>query len=97
MEGNKTFTEIIQDWWSFVVFVGTLVVGWLLGSAKTTWTLKHAVDRINKMETEIHDLKSASDLRNVNIAVIKNDVDNIKTTQSEMKLLLLKLIDKEKI
>lgn len=97
MDTNQSnLGAIIQDWWQFSIFILATVFGWGIGSAKTKWNLKAAFNRIETIETELASLKLSSDQRNVNMAIISTKIDNIENSQTELKSLLHKLIEKDK-
>jgi hypothetical protein len=79
------YAERFLDWWSFVVFVGSLVFGFVLGTARQRWTQEQLQIRVAALEKRIDDLERSTDTDSRQLGLVANDLHHIKEAIADIK------------
>jgi hypothetical protein len=78
-------TDVVHEWWSFGVFVVSLIVGWLLGNARQKWTQEQTQTRVQALELRLAKLEQLSGVDSRALLVVQTDVAYIRAALNEIK------------
>lgn len=82
---NPEYQEVFLDWWSFIVFVGSLVFGFVLGTAKQRWTQEQLQVRVQALEMRLERLEQASGVDSRTLLVLQTELTYIRSSLAEIK------------
>ena len=82
---DQQYTEVFLDWWSFTVFVGSMVIGFILGTAKQRWTLEGVQLKVVALEKRLAELEGLAGRGERAILVIENELGHIRSALGEIK------------
>jgi uncharacterized membrane-anchored protein YhcB (DUF1043 family) len=82
---TTTPADFILDWWSFAAFAGSLVVGFLLGTAKQRWTQEELQKRVVALEARLDKIAHTMNLDSRDVLVIKNEITHMAQTLADIK------------
>lgn len=72
--------DLLKEWWSFVFFVGTGVVGWLLGVEKNRWKINDLGEAMIRLERRVGVLESQGSEEKATLAAISVTLMAISAT-----------------
>lgn len=79
------YTGTILEWWHVLVFMGTLVIGFILGNAKQRWTQEQLQQRVISLEHQVRDLSKELNSGGRDVLIIKNELTHISLALVDIK------------
>jgi hypothetical protein len=82
---TPTLTEGLLEWWHVLVFMGTLVIGFILGNAKQRWTQDQQQERIMGIERRLSEMERSFNLDSRAVLVLQAEMAHIRSALVDIK------------
>jgi chaperonin cofactor prefoldin len=75
----------ILQWWEILLFMGTMIVGFVLGNAKQRWTQDQLQNRVLALEKRIEDVERHTNTDSRSLLIVQNELEHIRSTLNDIK------------
>ena len=78
--------DFLKDWWAFFAFVGTGIIGWMMGVERNRWKINDLGNAMVRLEDRVKVLETQGSDEKATLAEIKADIRSGNTLfVSEMR------------
>jgi uncharacterized coiled-coil protein SlyX len=78
-------TEFLKDWWAFFAFVGTGIVGWMMGVERNRWKINDLGNAMVRLEDRVKVLETQGSDEKATLAEIKANLASVLATLNRLE------------
>jgi hypothetical protein len=82
---TNTIPEAILEWWQIALYAVTMVVGFILGTARQRWTQEQLQIKVAALESRLTALEQSSGIDSRTLLVVQTELTHIRSALVEIK------------
>ena len=85
---TSNVSDTILEWWHILLYLGTLFIGFILGTAKQRWNQEQLQARVQALEARLSNLEQTAGLDSRTLLVVQNELTHIRSALGDIKIKL---------